>query len=171
MKKFITSIAIFTLIVCYLCSCEKDDICAEGTPTTPSLIIEFYNKDNREVLKTINLEYYAEGFTDVDTIIDSRLELPLRVDADNVKWSMTYVYTPTSGNVIRNVDFLEFNYERSELYVSRACGYKTIFTLGPDTDDDSITDSPGGDGLWIEDLSVETLNIENEDETHIKIFF
>jgi len=171
MKKFIASIVIFTLIVCYLCSCEKDDICAEGTPTTPSLIVEFYNKDNREILKTINLEYYAEGFDDVDTIIDSRLELPFRVDADNVKWSMTYVYTPTSGNTIRNIDFLEFNYERNELYVSRACGYKTTFALDSDTDDDSVTDSPEGDGLWIEDISVETLNIENEDETHIKIFF
>ena len=121
MKKFIASIAVFTLIVCYLCSCEKDDICADGTPTTPSLIIEFYNKDNQEILKTINLEYFAEGFTDVDTITNSRLELPLRVDADNVKWSMTYVYTPTAGNVIRNTDFMEFNYERNELYVSRPC--------------------------------------------------
>ena len=171
MKKFIASIVIFTLIVCYLCSCEKDDICAEGTPTTPSLIVEFYNKDNREILKTINLEYYAEGFDDVDTIIDSRLELPFRVDADNVKWSMTYVYTPTSGNVIRNTDFLELNYERNELYVSRACGYKTVFNLDPDTDDNALTDSPEEDGFWVTGLSVETLNIENEDETHIKIFF
>lgn len=171
MKKFVASIAILTVIVLYLSSCEKDDLCADGTPTTPSLIIEFYNKDNREILKTINLEYYAEGFTDVDTITDSRLELPLRVDADNVKWSMTYVYTPTAGNVIRNTDFMEFNYERNELYVSRACGYKTVFTLDPDTDDDARSDSPEEDGLWIDSFTVETLNIENEDETHIKIFF
>lgn len=171
MKKFIASITILTVIVFYLSGCEKDDICAEGTPTTPSLIIEFYNKDNQEILKTINLEYFAEGFTDVDTIIDSRLELPLRVDADNVKWSMTYVYTPTAGNVIRNTDFMEFNYERNELYVSRACGYKTIFALDPDTANNALTDSAEDDGLWINSFRVETLNIENEDATHIKIFF
>ena len=171
MKKFIASIIVLNIIVLYLSSCEKDDICPEGTPTTPSLIIEFYNKDNREILKTINLEYFAEGFADVDTITSSRLELPLRVDADNVKWSMTYVYTPTTGNVIRNTDFMEFNYERNELYVSRACGYKTIFALDPDTDDTALTDSPTEDGFWISSFSVETLNIDNEDETHIKIFF
>ena len=171
MKKFIASIIVLNIIVLYLSSCEKDDICPEGTPTTPSLIIEFYNKDNREILKTINLEYFAEGFADVDTITSSRLELPLRVDADNVKWSMTYVYTPTTGNVIRNTDFMEFNYERNELYVSRACGYKTIFALDPDTDDTALTDSPAEDGFWISSFSVETLNIDNEDETHIKIFF
>ena len=35
-------------------SCEKDDICEATTPTTPKLVIEFYDVLNRTVKKNVN---------------------------------------------------------------------------------------------------------------------
>jgi hypothetical protein len=48
--------AIFlTLLASWLIfSCEKDDICLEGTQGTPRLIIKFYDAENPEVLKTVS---------------------------------------------------------------------------------------------------------------------
>jgi len=50
MKKYIiTSLAL--LLAVSFWNCEKDDICAETTPTTPKLVIEFYDNANPTVLK------------------------------------------------------------------------------------------------------------------------
>ena len=40
-------------------SCEKDDICNEGTPGTPNLVIRFFDKDNpaeRKVAENISIK-------------------------------------------------------------------------------------------------------------------
>ena len=47
--RFVLSIG----IACSFSNCEKDDICAEGTPVTPRIIIEFYNAAQPTVLKNI----------------------------------------------------------------------------------------------------------------------
>ena len=43
-KLIITSIAL--VIAFSFWNCEKDDICEDGTPTTPRMIIEFYDNLN-----------------------------------------------------------------------------------------------------------------------------
>jgi hypothetical protein len=66
-----------------------------------------------------------------------------------------------------NIDILTFNYQRVDEYVSRACGYKTLFTLNSTN---PITVTPDSDN-WIQSVVVSQPNIENENETHIKIYF
>ena len=182
MKRLICSVTVLLVLTYFAVSCEKDDICAEGSPTTPSLIVEFYNKDNgEELVNLINFRYYAVGETDTlpdveegTTTSFSKIELPLRTDATTTKWGLIFTRRLSNGQFTEpNTDFLEFNYETNTAYVSRACGFATTFMLSPNLNgapNPVHTDSEDADGLWIDDVEVITTNIEDESETHIKIF-
>lgn len=171
MKK---AIAFITLIAaaCYITvACEKDDICSEGTPTTPSVIVEFFYNDNRSVVKPANFLYYVPG---VDVALGgvsaSKIQLPLRTDQETTTWAIE-LRTPTGGNTfIVNKDLLTFNYTNQQVYVSRACGFRNVFFLDQ-ANPVTYSDNPVPDNLWIQDIDVETLTIENENETHVKIYF
>jgi hypothetical protein len=179
MKKALVLTTVLVAGSFYL-SCEKDDICAEDTPTTPSVVVEFYNKDNATVLRTVDdLAVIAVNETDTLPLNDSgtlissvsRVLLPLRTDQDVTEYRLIYRSRATDGT--RNEDLLRFNYTRTETYVSRACGYKTTFTLTPPT---PVTDmlTPGADGTrWTapNGISIENTSIENETEAHVKIYF
>jgi len=62
---------------------------------------------------------------------------------------------------------LEFNYSTQNRYVSRACGFKTIYEL----EDNTPTLTPATTANWIQQLNVETTSITDENTTHIKIYF
>ena len=157
-------------------SCEKDDICDANTPTTPRLVIEFYDFLNPSVLKNVsNLKVVGEGMTDgilfngSQTTSGNTISIPLKT----VGTTTTYRFTLNSGNAnpaLVDEDIIKFDYTTQELFVSRACGYKTIFTLYP-TNPYTHTDATAANQKWIKFISVEKSNIENENETHIKIFF
>jgi hypothetical protein len=163
-------------------SCEPDDICDPNTPTTPRMLIKFYDKSNPSIRKNVtNLKVIGEGKTEgvifnpsgVDeakyrTSADSIL-LPLNTDADIVK----YKFILNSGNknpLLVNTDNLEFKYSRESIYVSRACGFKTIFNLDLSTPF-TLTDTTPADDMWIYYVIVAKNNITSENETIIKIFF
>ncbi|MFN7674395.1 DUF6452 family protein, partial [Flavobacterium sp.] len=62
------------------------------------------------------------------------------------------------------------NYTRQNVYVSRACGYKTIFILN--SPNGLIqTDTATPDLLWMQNINIQTTNINTENEVHIKVFF
>jgi len=150
-------------------SCEKDDICDAATETTPKLIIEFYDILNPTVLKKVtNLAVKEVGSTSVLSFnSESEIQLPLKTNEDITKYSLILNSTDVT---IDNEDFLQFNYTRQNIFVSRACGYKTIFTLDPTTPYIK-TETSTPDGYWIRNITVETSNITTENETHIKIYF
>jgi hypothetical protein len=150
-------------------SCEKDDICDAATETTPKLIIEFYDILNPTVLKKVtNLAVKEVGSTSVLSFnSESEIQLPLKTNEDITKYSLILNSTDVT---IDNEDFLQFNYTRQNIFVSRACGYKTIFTLDPTTAYIK-TETSTPDGYWIRNITVETSNITTENETHIKIYF
>ena len=115
MKKYITLIivSIFTIS-----SCEKDDICVESN--TPSLIIRFYDNDlQTEIKPVIGLTVWADGKDSlyVNQALDS-IVIPLDLTKDNTLYKF-------STNSIE--DEINFTYTRSDIFVSRSCGYKTIF--------------------------------------------
>jgi len=162
-------------------SCEKDDICDANTPTTPRLVISFYDFLNPSVLKNVtNLKVVGEGMiegivfntgTGNDRYLTNgnTISIPLKT----VGTSSSFSFTLNSGNTnpaLVNVDNIKFDYTTQELFVSRACGYKTLFTLDP-IKPYTHTDAAVADKKWIAYISVEKSNLENENETHIKIFF
>ncbi len=106
------------LSLAILLGCERDDICAEGTPTTPRLLIQFYDVANSDNIKSVTrLTAYGEGLVTDDAgnpiepteassaiIEDFNTEgtfvfntnediiaLPLRVGEDGVETETRYV--------------------------------------------------------------------------------
>lgn len=150
-------------------SCEKDDICDATTETTPKLIIEFYDILNPTVLKKVtNLAVKEVGSTAIIGFAsESKIQLPLKTNEDLTKYSLILNSTVATT---ANEDFLQLNYTRQNIFVSRACGYKTIFILDP-TAPFIKSETTIPENYWIQDITVETSNITTENETHIKIYF
>lgn len=178
MKKIVALV----LLLISLSGCEKDDICVDDT--TPRLIIEFYDITNPAALKSVvNLTVKGEGAgdfivfntslakTDPNRYLfnGSKLALPLKLDNTTTKYSLVLNSTSLTAS---NEDIIEFKYTPENVFVSRACGYKTIFQL------DSpggviVTDSATPNTFWIQQnsINIQKYSILTEDETHIKIYF
>jgi hypothetical protein len=179
MKKIIFLVFVVALS---FSGCEKDDICDANTPTTPRLVIGFYDYLNPSVLKNVtNLKVVSEGMTDgiifnTSATDDSKyltngstISIPLKTDQDMTSYS----FTLNSGNAnpaLVSKDNIKFDYTRNDVFVSRACGFKTLFTLNT-SNPYTHTGAAVPDEKWIKYISVEKSNIDNENDTHIKIFF
>ncbi len=66
-----------------------------------------------------------------------------------------------------NPDTVTFNYETNNVYVSRACGYKTVFQLDPTN---PVEFTPIGTS-WIQNIEVSQPNILNEMKYMLKYIF
>lgn len=169
------------LLVSISLACEPDDLCPESTPTTPRLIIDFYDPENSENKKNV-FDFRIEGIgqdTYLDGIDLSGTEinydgladfdealLPLKTDDNTTQFVLIKDYefvddtTPPEGNR----DTITINYSRELVFVSRACGYKTIYknvTLTIEPDDDN----------WMKSKEPLTDNqsVEDEFETHFNV--
>jgi len=174
MKKF-SVLAI--LIILTGVSCERDDICSENTLTTPSLVIRFYNVDDQEQTKQVRLLTVngvdSEGnvlknivtSTSTDSIV-----LPLRFQNEGVITTSRFQLTKdsdfdtdTNPNTFSNTDVIEVSYTPQFIYVSRACGYKSIFNNLQNT---LIIDSDN----WIFGYNIINSTLESEKAAHIILY-
>ncbi len=155
-----------------LWTCERDDLCPDTTPTTPSLIIDFYNNAAQENLKAVN-NLYVIGLDNDDVLpgynlVDvDELILPLKTDQNSTTYTLiSDTVLDEDGNVSSgNIDTVTITYDTTDVYVSRACGYKTIFT-------NVIVALDGGtDGDWIILAQPENDNLTIEDESTTHYFF
>ncbi|MNK40438.1 hypothetical protein D3C87_590870 [compost metagenome] len=178
MKKIISLLLLFTF---GLSSCEKDDICDANTPTTPRLVITFYDiasptkTKNVTNLKVIGDEMeqgivFNESLAEDDSLryvtSGSTVSIPLKVNDSTSTFK--FINNSLSTTAI-NTDVIKFNYTTQNVYVSRACGFKTIFQLRNLLP--IVQTDPDGDTPWMSDISIENPNIESENETHIKVYF
>ncbi|EDP70101.1 hypothetical protein FBALC1_11227 [Flavobacteriales bacterium ALC-1] len=174
-----------------LINCERDDICAESTLTTPRLLIEFYDAASPDDLKSVTrLTIYGEGLVLDDTgmVIEptedsdatilynvnaNTAELPLKIEPEAgeemtitrfVLEKDTNLRLDTDDTTASNIDIIEITYIAEEIYVSRACGYRSIFNdLAVSLDNDGDT--------WISNIEVlESRTIEDENTVHVRIF-
>ena len=109
MKKYLILIIIVQLA---FLSCEKDDICLEST--TPNLIIQFYDDENRTELKTLtNMYVWA---VDKDT-----LDIYNNVTLDSIAIPMNLSENVTKYVIETNSikDTIEFNYFRNATFLFR----------------------------------------------------
>ena len=155
MKKLLTLIAV--LLLC-LTACEPDDICLEGTPGTPELIVVFYDKNQTDTKKSVaDLQVMGvdmEGLL-YDATADS-IALPLKTVASSTSFSLT---TTQNGNAVE--DIITFNYNPEDQFISRACGYKTIFN--------NLTFSTGNTLNFISEIEILTNSISISNNIHVKI--
>ena len=167
MKRFVLIIVV-VLFGCFSWNCEKDDICSESTPTTPRLIMKFYSIDDPTTEKNVNsLLVTSNSGQDTLAIFQnvSRIELPLQILADQTQ----YAFTINSNNTaFDNTDTLTFNYTRDDIFVSRACGYKTVFLLDPAT---PFVQDNGPDSRWMNNVTVEQPDIQDENEVHLSVLY
>lgn len=157
------------LLSCFIESaCERDDICAESTPTTPLLVIDFFDADNPESSKIpANLAIFENGETDPNNIRlfnTSSISIPLRTDDDASVFQFIINSTATAeSEETPNADLLTFTYQRTEDFVSKACGFRVTF-------DDLLVQQEGGeDNSWIQDLEILTPTIVNDTISHIRV--
>jgi len=152
-KKYIVILSILLLISFY--ACEKDDICL--APTTPNLVLRLYDDAaHADIKKEDHFSLVALPQHDTiykDTSIDSVL-VSLNVNSDTSKFLL---YSVT------NADTLVFNYDREDVFVSKACGYKTIFhhlnvSLLPDSNH------------WIKNIEILQTEIISDTIAHVKIY-
>ena len=131
-------------------------------------MVEFYDIANPTVLKNVvNLGVIAPGFTNGFGFNNvSKITVPLKTfqDSSVLNFIQNGSADPTTDD---NSDEVTFNYTRKIEYVSRACGYKTLYTL--DATNPIIVTADGNN--WIQSVTVSQPNIENENETHVKIYF
>lgn len=176
MKKY-SLIALMVLFSVSFWNCEKDDLCAEATPTTPRVVIEFYDIANPTELKSVTDLFIKELNTN-DTLVSNdalvendinrylfnvnKIYLPLRTDVVESKFN----FILNKNAVNEQTDELTFTYTKKDIYISRACGYKTTFEITNPT-----TIIPSSSGNWIQSITVENTSIDNENETHVKIYF
>jgi hypothetical protein len=177
MKKASILFILITLIISY-CSCERDDICPESTPTTPSVIIDvfdFSNQENRKnifdlVVAGVDNEDILSGYAFVSS---SNLVLPLKTTDNTTQYRLIKEASvndngtpddPTDDFIDGNYDTITINYSRENVFVSRACGYKTIFknvtlTIDDDTDNWILSQQPLNPNQSVEDESTAHFNI------------
>ncbi|MCI9844956.1 DUF6452 family protein [Flavobacterium pectinovorum] len=178
MKKILYFLLVFTF---GLSSCEKDDICDANTPTTPRLIISFYDITTPSVKKSVTRlkvtgkdqpegVIFNEGGTEITKYLTSgdSIAIPLKINEDSTTFSFI-LNSDSSNPELANTDEITFNYSRQNIYVSRACGFKTIYRLN--TQNPFVKNDSGNDGIWMQDVRVYNPNIEFENETHVKVFF
>lgn len=162
-KRFIF-VGVLSLLL--LNGCQKDDICASTTPTTPMLIVRFYDFDNPSELKPVQgLNLIAEGRKDSlfvqEKTIDS-IAIPLKTFQNTTK----YQFIRNVGNDgLPNSDQLNFSYFPNEVYVSKACGFKTEYL-----DLQVVKVSEPGNENWIKNIVVKQTIIDNETRAHLYIF-
>ncbi|WP_400080143.1 DUF6452 family protein [Winogradskyella sp. R77965] len=177
----IVTVILSLVILTTLQNCERDDICAESTPTTPRLLIEFYDATSPDDLKNVpRLTIYGEGLLNEppqgssdETIVynsnTSSAELPLIIDAEEETVTRYILEQDTNLRLDEdtttdsNIDIIEINYTTKFVYVSRACGYKSIFNelrVVRENDTDN----------WISNIEIVETIIENENTVHVRIF-
>lgn len=179
MKKYIFKIATFVILI--LTSCESDDICDSTTPTTPSLVIEVYDRTNTATLKSLtNLKIREVNSTQFMTFSESgtqflsvsKFKIPLKNNFNTVSYELTLNGELVNGiaNPAVNKDIVTFYYTSQNIYISRACGFKTNYVMDNFTYA-NVQDAPGENFKWINNVQLITNTITNENEVHLKIFY
>lgn len=162
MKKIFLSIITLTLT---LSSCERDDICAETLPVTPLLIIDFFDAENPSEPKVPEGLFIAEeGSNSGIAFTSSSISLPLRTNIDQTRFDFFLNFQDENQETAQNVDRVVFNYSRDEDFVSKACGFRVTYQALQNEF------NPLEDGAWINNITILNATIEDETETHIRIF-
>ncbi len=172
---------LFLIAFVSVLSCERDDICTSNTPTTPRLLVEFRDILNQDELKSVRrLTAFGEGLDEStrSLVFNSNanaLELPLIVGTEGEETTTRFILRRDADfdldddpNTASNEDILEITYVPEFVYVSRACGFKSVFnnlTVSIISDGDVwalLTDFPNS--------NTNNINVEDESETHLYIF-
>jgi hypothetical protein len=145
-------------------SCERDDICPPSTPTTPLLVIEFFDVTESDENKAVQgLSYIPEGTTDT-IFLGSTDSIAIPLNTNKNRISYQFIRNTNNANFI-NSDVVEFIYQVDEVFVNRACGFKAVYS---NLSAIRAVENPPANN-WIRSVIREQTDVENEQNTHISI--
>ena len=147
-------ILLFFLII----SCEKDDICLEGSANTNRITIGFMNNETESLtsISLINIRGVNKDSIIHETINTDQLKLPLNISSNKTDYILNY-------NDI--IDTLSIKYRAIHEYLNRGCGFISNFIL------DSSTENINNNHGWIKEISIVKDSIFNEEKTNLYIHF
>jgi len=161
-KTFLTLL----LIVIVFGGCTKDDICSETTLTTPLLIIDFRDINDRATAKAVEdlqvLVNDADSTVVYSSISDTIISIPLNTESNQS--SFHFIFNASDVDNL-NDDIVTFTYTREEVYVNRACAFRMVYNdlliaVEPENESD----------FWILDTDINNPTLENENEAHITVY-
>ena len=146
----------FLVLTLFFLSCEKDDICIEGSENTNRISIGFIDNESKNptgitlsFIKGINNDSIIESFS------GNELKLPLMVNSNETKYIL-------EQNEVK--DTLIIFHQTNHLYLNRSCGFKSNFLIKSKTE---IIKESG----WIREISIVQDSIYNEEKTNIFIHY
>ena len=156
-KLMIKGLHLILISLILILSCEKDDICIEGSENTKRITIGFLNNETKS---PIGINLINVKSIDNDSIIHEQfsediLNLPLKVNSNKTQFLL--------DNEV-SIDTLTIYHQSIHQYLNRSCGFKANFIINSQTE---ITKQTG----WIRELSVIKDSIFNEEETNIFIHY
>lgn len=172
MRKLIIAAFTLTMSTLVLSGCEKDDICSADEPTTPNLIVEFYDYLDQEIPNNGIVRAYALGQTDhVIQSTSNKIILPFRLDEQQTTWVLESV-DRTSQELEVKKDTLTFSYRVETFFLNKACGYVSHFFLNQDGSSPLLNGKQNNTkGNWIKQYQTQTNEITDQTQAHFKIFY
>ena len=138
-------------------SCEKDDICIEGSDNTNRITIGFLDDKTKNPtgISLVNLKSIGNDSIIHETFSGESIKLPLKVNSNKTQFLL-------DNNDL--IDTLTIYHQSIHQYLNRSCGYKSNFIINSQTE---ITKQTG----WIREISVIKDSIFNEEQTNIFIHY
>lgn len=143
-------------------NCTRDDICSGEGNATPRLVIQFEDKDLANLPKQVNdlVVTHKETGQIVWIGTANEIAIPLNTDEEYTSYEFSY-----EANNNFYSDEIKFTYQREEVYINRACGFKMQFN-GLDSE---LQQNPNPNENWISYITILNQNVENENKAHIAI--
>ncbi len=151
MKKWWIWFAIASLL-----ACERDDLCLQNPVIKINTI--FLNGNNEKSPVDSLLVITASQ----DTLIPATHTDSTSFVPDPAQSGDTLIFKKVNGS-FQYADTVLLNYNPGYRFVSKACGYKMIFT-------ETNIELHRGNTSWIDSIRLITNSIDNDTITHIKIY-
>ena len=145
------------LLSLFIISCEKDDICIEGSDNTNRITIGFLDNETKNLtgITLINVKSIENDSIIHEEFSGGSIKLPLKVNSNKTQ----FIFDNKEAT-----DTLTIYHQSIHQYLNRSCGYKSNFLIKTQTE---ITKKTG----WIREITVVKDSIFNEEKTNIFIHY
>ena len=165
---------ILTMSSLIIISCEKDDICPDSTQTTPQLVVTFYDAIDPQQSKTVeSLAVYAIKDSElilienINGINTDSIAIPLRNDIGVSNFRFIKNYSVENDIIFGDLNHVYIDYEMTDVFISRACGFITNYSILSLVPYDILQDPPVIG--WIDGYEIVNPIVTNENQAHVKI--
>ena len=167
-------LVLLILYIIIITSCEKDDICPESTQTTPQLVVTFYDVLDPQQSKIVeSLAVYAIKDSElilienINGINTDSIAIPLRNDIGESNFRFIKNYSVENNIIFGDLNHVYIDYEMTDVFISRACGFITNYSILSLAPYDILQDPPVVG--WIGGYEIVNPIVTNENQAHVKI--